>query len=111
MRKDYTAELESFRNKTFKMHNEIEQIAAKALGYYPAYRDDPKLFPDVSPDDDSVCIGDHTTETIVAELAERYKKVNEDRLKLITKLEELLDCELRNDLHVGIEHLLNEVRD
>ena len=112
MRKDYTAELESFRNKTFKMCNEIEQIAAKALGYYPAYRDDPKIFPDVSPDDDSVCIGDHVTETIVAELAEKYKFLKAENNKLtkaMVEIKNLLEDTLEGSSQDDLDNCCNAI--
>ena len=56
------------------MH-ECEQIAGKALGY-PWYKDDQKNFPGAT-EADGVCVGEHVGDTIVAELAKRYKDAKE----------------------------------
>jgi hypothetical protein len=49
--------------------HEIEQVLGKALGF-PAYRDDPENFPGVSPDDDRLCLGNYTAESL-ADMAAR----------------------------------------
>lgn len=59
-------ELEDTINKATRADYEIEQLLGKALGY-PAYRDDPKNFPNVKSDDDSVCVGEHTPVTLAME--------------------------------------------
>jgi hypothetical protein len=61
---------QQFQNLTFASLHCIEQTAGIALGY-PAYKDDQKNFPDAT-EKDGVCIGEHVTETIVAELADNY---------------------------------------
>jgi len=55
--------------------DEMEQAAGKALGY-PWFKDDQKNFPGATAAD-GVCIGEHVTETIVAELAAEYVKLKE----------------------------------
>lgn len=50
-----------------------EQHAGRAL-HYPWYSDDQKNFPGATKAE-GVCIGEHTVDTIVAELAEAYKTV------------------------------------
>jgi hypothetical protein len=61
----------------------IEQTAAQAIGTYPWYKDDQKNFPG-STEMDGVCIGEHVTETIVAELADNYRYIAA-QLRLATK--------------------------
>jgi hypothetical protein len=51
--------------------DEIEQICGQALGY-PWYKDDQANFPGATTDN-GVCIGEHVSVTIVAELANAYK--------------------------------------
>lgn len=60
----------------------IENTAGEALGY-PAYVDDQVNFPGATKDD-GVCIGEHVTETIVAELADAYKYL-QAQLRLSTQ--------------------------
>jgi hypothetical protein len=64
--------------------DEFEQIAGQALGY-PWYKDDQKNFPGTTASD-GVCIGEHVTETIVAELAANYVNLQKDRDALAMKL-------------------------
>lgn len=52
----------------------VEQIAAQAIGGYPWYKDDQKNFPGAT-EADGVCIGDHIPETIVEELANKYRRL------------------------------------
>lgn len=60
----------------FAAHNdEICQIAGKALGY-PWFKDDQKNFPGATVED-GVCVGDHVAESIVEELARRYREKGE----------------------------------
>ena len=68
-----------------KSHEEICQIAGKALGY-PWFKDDQKNFPGAT-EDDGVCVGEHVAETIVAELAAKYAEANERIKKLELELE------------------------
>lgn len=53
----------------------IEQMCGKALGY-PWFKDDQKNFPGAD-EADGVCLGEHVTETIVAELVSAYNKLKE----------------------------------
>ena len=67
-------------------NNEIEQVVGKALGY-PAYKDDLVNFPNVI--DDSVCVGEHVSETIVSELVGRYKMLQSSLSEATAMLVEL----------------------
>ena len=61
------------RTKTCR---EVEEIAGRALGY-PRFCDDQTNFPGAT-DADGVCIGDHVTETIVEELANRVRMLTKE---------------------------------
>jgi hypothetical protein len=56
-----------------KTLEEISQTAGQALGY-PWFKDDQKNFPGAT-EEHGVCIGDHVPETIVDELATRYRRI------------------------------------
>lgn len=65
---------------------DIEQTCGKALGY-PWYKDDQANFPGAT-EKNGVYVGEHTSETIVAELAKRYTEA----LDRIRRLEEAGDA-------------------
>jgi len=65
-------------------NEEICQIAGKVLGY-PWFKDDPKNFPDAD-ESCGVCVGEHVAETIVEELARKYREAKE----MIERLENQL---------------------
>ena len=75
---EYETEISELKRKLdgYQRHlHECEQIAGKALGY-PWYKDDQKNFPGAT-EADGVCFGEHVGDTIVAELAEKYKKTRD----------------------------------
>lgn len=79
------AELKDLRRIIAESAVEIEQRCGQALGY-PWYKDDQKNFPGAT-EKDGVCIGEHVTETIVHELANRYTAL----LARVKRLEEAGD--------------------
>lgn len=59
--------------KGYRWHiDQAEQEAGRALGY-PWYKDDQQNFPGAT-EADGVCIGEHVVDSIVAELARRFKE-------------------------------------
>jgi len=65
-----------------------EQIAGKALGY-PWFKDDPANFPDAT-EADGVCIGEHVSDTIVQELANKLAGSAAEIERLRASLDEAL---------------------
>lgn len=61
-----------WRDLYFSLADEVDQVPGKALGY-PWYKDDQKNFPDAT-EEDGVCTGEHTPETLLAEAAAFIKK-------------------------------------
>jgi hypothetical protein len=69
-----------------KSNDEICQTLGKVLGF-PWYKDDLDVFPDAT-EADGVCVGDHVSETLAANAADRIQFL-EGRLAAVTsKLEE-----------------------
>jgi hypothetical protein len=65
-----------YQNDSYaKEYRNVEQILGKVLGY-PAFRDDPKNFPNHSKDDDLVCVGDSTTSSLAMEAANKIKELS-----------------------------------
>lgn len=60
-------------------NDEICQLIGKTLGYYPWFKDDQKNFPGAT-EEHGVCVGDHVAITLVYELVDAYKKL-EQRVK------------------------------
>jgi hypothetical protein len=73
---DLKAENERLRDAVARKDRAIEQVLGKVLGF-PAYRDDPKNFPDVSPDDDSVRVGNYTAESLADMAAHDLRQYQE----------------------------------
>ena len=64
-------ELAGARDALIMTEHETQQVLGKALGY-------PPLYPEVSDiDDGTVCVGDHVSVTLAAELARKYKESQE----------------------------------
>lgn len=82
----FTNNLKKILNSHIKQHiflinslkelNEIEQLCGQYLGY-PWYKDDQVNFPGAT-EKDGVCVGDHTSATIVNELIESIKKIKKE---------------------------------
>jgi hypothetical protein len=75
-RANLRTENERLRDAVARKDREIEQVLGKVLGF-PAYRDDPKNFPDVSPDDDSVRVGNYTAESLADMAAHDLRQYQE----------------------------------
>lgn len=69
-------ELARLRHACRAQEDEICQLAGKALGYYPWFKDHPEHFPGAD-ESCGVCVGDHVAETIVEELAKAFVKQKE----------------------------------
>lgn len=73
-------EIARLRTELTQCKRELEncgQAAGKALGY-PWFKDDQKNFPGAT-EDNGVCIGEHTSATIVEELADNFARLQAER--------------------------------
>lgn len=66
-----TGKLVLLKEVVAKQDAEIQQLLGVALGY-PRYCDDPTNFPD-STETDGVCVGEHVSVTLAAEIAAKIK--------------------------------------
>lgn len=62
------AEVERLKTAFAASDDEIQQILARALGWYPWYKDDQKNFPGAT-EVDGVCVGDHVGASLAEETA------------------------------------------
>ncbi len=65
-------EIQELKEKWIQQDHEIRQILGQALGY-PWYKDDTKNFPDATAAD-GVCVGEHTTLSLVDEVAAKMQR-------------------------------------
>lgn len=65
------AEVARLRHALARSNYEITQTLGKALGYPLAYPDTSEV------DDGSVCVGEHTAETLATEAAKEMKRLND----------------------------------
>ena len=71
-------------NRHILMSNNVEQTLGKIL-CYPWYKDDKKNFPDAT-EEDGVCVGEDTIETLADRAAERIRHLEEEISALREKL-------------------------
>ncbi len=71
-------------NRHILMSYNVEQTLGKILGY-PWYKDDKKNFPDAT-EEDGVCVGEDTIETLADRAAERIRHLEEEISALREKL-------------------------
>ena len=67
---------EKLKNQAIENDHEISQIIGKLLGY-PWYKDDQKNFPGAT-EENGVCVGEHVAVTLVMEIIDKYKKLEEE---------------------------------
>ena len=83
------AECDRLRDAAIRQNHEIAQILGRALGY-PRYCDDQKNFPGTT-DADGVCVGDHTAESLAAEVADKIDRLEHYRDRARSQRNEALE--------------------